>query len=272
MPASDPKLGFIGAGMMSSAMINGIIAAKVTKAENIIASDVYQPSLDRLAASGVRTSDANKEVVSGSDVVVLAVKPDVIPAVLAEIAPHLTEASLVVSIAAGVPLAVLEELVPGKRVVRVMPNTPCLVSESAAAFSLGSHAKEEDRDLVQSLLSAVGYACEVKEYQLDAVTGVSGSGPAYIFILIEALADGGVRMGLPRATALKLAAQTVRGAATMVLETGTHPGVLKDQVCSPGGTTIAAVEALEKNGFRAAAMSAVVAATNKSLEMRSAKK
>eukprot|EP00903_Cladosiphon_okamuranus_P012498 g11703.t1 len=272
MAATNPKLGFIGAGMMSSAMINGIIAAKVTKPENIIASDVYQPSLDRLSASGVQTSISNKEVVSGSDVVVLAVKPDVIPTVLEEIEECLTEESLVVSIAAGVPLSVMEGLVPGKRVVRVMPNTPCLVSESAAAFALGTHAREEDRELVQSLLSAVGYACEVKESQLDAVTGVSGSGPAYIFVLIEALADGGVRMGLPRATALKLAAQTVRGAATMVLETGTHPGVLKDQVCSPGGTTIAAVEALEKSGFRAAAMAAVVAATTKSLDMRNAKK
>ncbi|CAM9342325.1 unnamed protein product [Ectocarpus sp. 13 AM-2016] len=277
MPASNPKLGFIGAGMMSSAMINGIIAAKVTEPGNIIASDLYQPSLDRLSASGVRTSTTNKEVVTGADVIVLAVKPDVIPAVLTEIEQFLTDDSLVVSIAAGVPLSALENLVPGKRVIRVMPNTPCLVSESAAAFSLGSHAKDEDRELVQSLLSAVGFACEVKESQLDAVTGVSGSGPAYIFVLIEALADGGVRMGLPRATALKLAAQTVKGAATMVLETGTHPGehglrVLKDNVCSPGGTTICAVEALEKNGFRAAAISAVVAATNKSLEMRNAKK
>lgn len=272
MPVTNPKLGFIGAGMMSSAMINGIIVAKVTKPEHIIASDVYQPSLDRLSASGIRTSQSNMEVVSGADVVILAVKPDVIPAVLKEIDQHLTKDSLVVSIAAGVPLAVLEALVPGKRVVRVMPNTPCLVSESAAAFSLGSVATDEDRELVQSLLGAVGYACEVKESQLDAVTGVSGSGPAYIFVLIEALADGGVRMGLPRATALKLAAQTVKGAATMVLETGTHPAVLKDQVCSPGGTTIAAVEALEKNGFRAAAIAAVVAATNRSMEMRDAKK
>ncbi|CAM9336246.1 unnamed protein product [Pylaiella littoralis] len=265
-----PMLGFVGAGMMATAMINGIIASKVTDPGNIVASASRMSSLGRLAASGVRTTATNMEVASASDVIVLAVKPDIIPQVLREIEPHLKQDALVVSIAAGIPLATLERFIPGKRVARVMPNTPCLVSEGACGFSMGSHGTAEDRDMVQRLMGAVGLACEVKETLLDGVTGVSGSGPAYIFLLIEALADGGVRVGLPRAMALKLAAQTVKGAAAMVLETGEHPGVLKDQVCSPGGLTIAAIESLEKNGFRSAAMQAVITVANKSLEMRKA--
>ncbi|CAM9758880.1 unnamed protein product [Ascophyllum nodosum] len=273
MPAENPKLGFVGAGMMASAMINGIIAAKATQAHHISASDLYnKPGLDRLAASGVRTTACNAEVAAGSRVIFLAVKPDVIPTVLREIRDEVADDTLLVSIALGVTISALEELAPGKRVVRVMPNTPCLVSEMAAAFCMGSLATDEDKKLLEGLLGSVGYAIEVPESKIDAVTGLSGSGPAYVFMMIEALADGGVRMGLPRATALQLAAQTVKGAATMVLETGTHPAVLKDQVCSPGGSTIAAVEALEKGGFRAAVMSAVIAASNKSIEMRSEKK
>eukprot|EP00903_Cladosiphon_okamuranus_P019207 g17661.t1 len=269
--AGGATLGFVGAGMMATAMINGIIAAKVSAPGSIIVSAAHKSSLERIAASGVRTAESNPEVASESDVVVVAVKPDIYPSVLQEIEPHLKEDALVVSIAGGISLAAVEQLVPGKRVVRVMPNTPCLVSEGAAGFSMGSHAKDEDRDMVQRLMGAVGLACEVKEPLLDGVTGVSGSGPAYIFVLIEALADGGVRMGLPRAMAIKLAAQTVKGAAAMVLETGEHPGVLKDQVCSPGGLTIAAIESLEKNGFRSAAIQAVVTVATKSFEMRVAK-
>eukprot|EP00752_Nemacystus_decipiens_P008255 g7382.t1 len=266
--AGGPTIGFIGAGMMATAMVNGIIAAKVSGPGNIVVSAAHKSSLERLAASGVRTTESNPEVASGSDVVVLAVKPDIIPAVLREIEPHLREDALIVSIAGGIPLAAVEQLVPGKRVIRVMPNTPCLVSEGAAGFSMGSHATVEDRSTVQRLMGAVGLAFEVKEPLLDGVTGVSGSGPAYIFVLIEALADGGVRMGLPREMAIKLAAQTVKGAAAMVLETGEHPAVLKDQVCSPGGLTIAAIESLEKNGFRSAAIQAVVTVATKSFEMR----
>ncbi|CAM9701537.1 unnamed protein product [Discosporangium mesarthrocarpum] len=275
---SDLRLGFIGAGMMATAMINGVIASKVAKAGNIIASDLSQPNLDRLGATGVQTTKYNEEVLrSGVDVLVLAVKPGVIPTVLSELAreqarsKELVDQTLVVSIAAGVPLSAMEPLLqPRSRVVRVMPNTPCLVSEAASAYAPGSMATEGDKAMVGRLLGAVGYSCEVKEDQLDAVTGVSGSGPAYIYMLIEALADGGVRMGLPRDVAMKLAAQTARGAATMVLETGSHPGQLKDQVCSPGGTTIAAVETLEKSGFRAAALGAVVVATRRSMELKEA--
>ena len=175
---------------------------------------------------------------------------------------------LFVSIAAGVTSDSIKQELPEKsRVVRVMPNTPCLVGEMAAGFCKGPNALPEDMTLVGSLLNTLGTAMPCDEKLLNAVTGLSGSGPAYIFVLIEALADGGVRQGIPRATALALAAQTVKGAAQMVLETGKHPGILKDQVCSPGGTTIAGVEALETNGFRAATMSAVSAATARADEL-----
>ena len=175
---------------------------------------------------------------------------------------------LVISIAAGVTLTSLEAALPeSARVIRVMPNTPCLVGEMAAGFSAGSRAEPEDMNLVGTLLNTLGTAMPCEEKLLNAVTGLSGSGPAYIFVLIEALADGGVRQGIPRATALSLAAQTVKGAAQMVLETGKHPGILKDQVCSPGGTTIAGVEALENGGFRAATIAAVSAATKRADEL-----
>ena len=211
-------------------------------------------------------------VAQRSDMLWLAVKPDIVPAVLREVGQTVAaKQGLVVSIAAGVSLASMEAALPaGVRVVRVMPNLPALVNECAAGFCRGTNATPADSDAVRRLLSTVGSAEEVPEKQMDAVTGVSGSGPAYGFLMVEALADGGVRAGLPRATALTLAAQTLKGAATMVLETGKHPGELKDQVCSPGGTTIAGVEALEHSGFRASTMSAVAAATARSAELRTA--
>lgn len=172
---------------------------------------------------------------------------------------------LLISIAAGVECS--QFTLEGKRTIRVMPNTPCLVNSMAAAYCAGKYATPEDMEFVGTVLNAVGTAVACEEKLMNAVTGLSGSGPAYIFMLIEALADGGVRQGLPRATAIKLAAQTVKGAAEMVLKTGTHPGVLKDQVCSPGGTTIAGVHALEDNGFRAAAIGAVAAATKRAHEL-----
>lgn len=264
------KLGFIGAGMMASAMIKGIIAAKVVGPSAITASDCYQPMLDKIATEGVATTQSNAEVLAKSSVVILAVKPDMIAPVLTEAGTAVTN-HLVISIAAGKTLATLETLLncatTKTRVIRVMPNTPCLVGEAASAFAMGTHATDADRQVVRALLEAVGVAVEVKEKDMDAVTAVSGSGPAYVYMMIEALADGGVRAGLPRATAQRLAAQTLRGAATMVLETGTHPGELKDAVCSPGGTTIAGVEALEQAGFRSAAMAAVAAATARSQEL-----
>ncbi|MEW6359488.1 MAG: pyrroline-5-carboxylate reductase [Planctomycetota bacterium] len=263
------KIGFIGAGKMGEALMGGIIASDPKRASRMVAFDA---SADRLAqvnhALKIAPTKSNKEVVGASDVVFLAVKPNVVPDVLKEIRSTLTPKRLLVSIAAGVPLAAIEsKLKPKCRVVRVMPNTPCLVGATAAAFALGSHATPADGEFVRSIFDAVGIAFQVDEKLLDAVTGLSGSGPAYIYVAIEALADGGVRMGLPRSIALKLAAQTAMGAAKMVLETGQHPGALKDAVASPGGTTIAGLQALEDRGFRATLIAAVEAATKRSKEL-----
>ncbi|CAM9597740.1 unnamed protein product [Chrysoparadoxa australica] len=267
--ASPLTLGFIGAGQMASAMIRGVVKAGLVKPGDIMASDVYQPSLDALAAEGIQVTFNNQDVVKHSKTVFLAVKPNMLPNVLSVIPSQSIDDHLIVSIAAGVPISSIESYCGANtKVVRVMPNTPCLVGMSAAAYSLGTHASEQDKALVESLLQAVGFACQVEESKLDAVTGLSGSGPAYVYLFIEALADGGVARGLPRPVALKLAAQTVKGAAQMVLETGKHPGELKDMVCSPAGTTIAAVTSLEESGFRASAIGAVKAATDRSLALK----
>jgi pyrroline-5-carboxylate reductase len=218
--------------------------------------------------TGGKIAADNLGVVKAARVVIIAVKPAQVAGLLQEIKGALTKDHLLVSIAAGVPLAKLEANVPaGTRVVRVMPNTPALVGAGASAFALGSAARAEDAGLVQELLSAVGYACQVSEPLLDAVTGLSGSGPAYVYQVIEALSDGGVAAGLPRDIATKLAAQTVLGSARMVLETGLHPGTLKDQVTSPGGTTIEGLHELEKAGVRAGFMNAVRAAAEKSRKL-----
>ena len=214
---------------------------------------------------------ADPKVAQNADVIFIAVKPQYVDTVLREVGPYLSKATVVVSIAAGVPLAALAAAAgPDTRLVRVMPNTPCLVGETAAAMCLGGAADEGDAELVRALFAAVGVVHRVDERLLSAVTGLSGSGPAYGFLAIEALADGGVRAGLPRDIATQLAAQTLLGAARMVLETGKHPGALKDMVTSPAGTTIAGVAALEKGGFRAALMDAVAAATKRADELSAA--
>lgn len=214
---------------------------------SIICSDAWEGALKKAAEKSYRTAQTNQEVCQGAkDAVIIAVKPNIVQAVCKDIMEVSTADAVIISVAAGVTLESLEAYLPGRRVVRVMPNTPCLIGEAASGFAMGSLATAGDRDIVQTIFGAVGIAYEVKEVLLNGVTGVSGSGPAYVFQFIEALADGGVRVGLPRDTALKLAAQTVKGAAEMVLQTGEHPGVLKDRVCSPGGTTIAGVAALEK--------------------------
>eukprot|EP00617_Octactis_speculum_P026524 CAMPEP_0185769010 /NCGR_PEP_ID=MMETSP1174-20130828/53312_1 /TAXON_ID=35687 /ORGANISM="Dictyocha speculum, Strain CCMP1381" /LENGTH=275 /DNA_ID=CAMNT_0028453941 /DNA_START=60 /DNA_END=887 /DNA_ORIENTATION=- len=260
-------VGFIGGGMMASAMWKGLLKSGVSDPEKIIVFDISPQCLQRAISDGVKTAESTTELVNNADVIMIAVKPGVVPTVLAEIKEVLSE-QLVVSIAAGVSLDVLEgSLNPGARVIRVMPNTPCMVNETAAGFVLGTHAQEEHRQTVSTILGACGLGVEAAEKDMDAITGLSGSGPAYVYLMIEALADGGVRQGLTRATALALAAQTVKGAAMMVQETGMHPGQLKDNVCSPGGTTIAGVEALENHGFRAAAMAAVSASATRSRAM-----
>jgi pyrroline-5-carboxylate reductase len=254
---------------MATALVQGMLRAGVAEAAAIRASDPLEPARRAFTdATGVPASASNVEVVRGSDVVVLAVKPQGVRAVLHELRSVVREDSLVVSICAGVSLSALEEaLGPAGRLVRVMPNTPALLGAGASGYCLGRGATERDEAIVRSCLESVGRAFRVPESLMDAVTGLSGSGPAFVYVMIEALSDGGVRVGLPREVATALAAQTVLGAARMVLETGLHPGVLKDQVASPGGTTIAGLHALERGGLRAALIDAVEAATRRSWEL-----
>jgi pyrroline-5-carboxylate reductase len=262
------RVGFIGAGQMATALGQGLVKAGLVEAARLAASDPSAEARQRFAvATSARALTDNAALVRQSDVVFLAVKPQQMAGVLAELHGQL-DRKLVISIAAGIRLAQLAEgLGAGPRLVRVMPNTPCLIGQGASGFCLGPEATQDDARLVQSLLEAVGIACQVDEKLIDAVTGLSGSGPAFVYVMIEALSDGGVRVGLPRAVASLLAAQTVRGAAEMVLATREHPGVLKDRVASPGGTTIAGLQALETAGLRAALMAAVEAATKRSVEL-----
>jgi pyrroline-5-carboxylate reductase len=270
-PESSPALrwGFIGAGKMASALIRGMLRAGVTTRDRVSASDPVAAIRDDLAReAGIEGTPSNLAVVGRSDVVVLAVKPQSMGQVLGELAPAITHDHLVVSIAAGVSIATMgAALGAGRRIVRVMPNTPALLGEGASAFAMGPCATAGDAAVVQAFLESVGRAVRVPEAQLDAVTGLSGSGPAFVYLIIEALSDGGVRAGLPRDVATMLAAQTVLGGARMVLETKLHPGALKDQVTSPGGTTIAGLHALERAGVRGALIDAVQAASNRSAEL-----
>lgn len=266
---SKLTIGFLGAGKMATALARGFVSAKLVTPRQVIASDPL-PSA-RVAfgrETGARMVSANIKVTELASVLVLAVKPDQTTAVLEEIRPHFTPRHLLVSIAAGVPIARLESALPPRaRVIRVMPNTPALVGTSATAYALGKCATRADNELAHRLFSAVGIAVSLKESLLDAVTGLSGSGPAYVYLFVEGLSDGGVAAGLPRDVALKLAAQTVLGAARMVLETGQHPGALKDMVTSPGGTTIEGLHELEKGKLRGTLISAVRAATEKSKKL-----
>ena len=263
------RVGFIGAGQMATALGHGLVKAGLTAAEHLLASDPIAETRDRFAqATGGKATADNLEVVAAADVIFLAVKPQQMGKVLPQIRGRIGPDKLVVSIAAGIRLAKLAEgLGHEGRLVRVMPNTPCLVGKGASAYCLGDHATPRDGELVRQLLGAVGIAYPVEEKLMDAVTGLSGSGPAFVYVMIEALADGGVRVGLPRQVALALAAQTVLGAADMVLTTGEHPAVLKDRVASPGGTTIAGLQALEVGGVRGALIAAVEAATRRSIEL-----
>lgn len=263
------RIGFLGAGKMATALARGWLAAGLTTADRIQSSDPLPQARQAFAReTGASASDNNRDVVAGNDLLVLAVKPQTMKALLAEVRSGIGARHLVVSIAAGIPLRQLTDWLGTEcRLVRVMPNTPCLVGASAAGYSPSEAATTEDVALVDRLLNAVGRAFRLPENLLDAVTGLSGSGPAFVAVLIEALSDGGVRMGLPRDVATVLAAQTVLGTAKMVLETGSHPGVVKDMVASPGGTTIAGLHALERGGLRAALMDAVEAATLRSMEL-----
>jgi pyrroline-5-carboxylate reductase len=260
------KIGFIGGGKMGEALINGILRAGLSSSDKIMVSDVDKKRLQILEKeAGIKTTQDNKKITSDSDIIILAVKPNMMGSVLDELNSEITSKHLIISIAAGIPLSFIESsLNKDCRAIRVMPNTPCLVGETAAGYALGKKATRNDGKLVGQLIDAVGKSFLLDEKYLDAVTGLSGSGPAFIYVVIEALADGGVKMGLPRDVAITLAAQTAFGAAKMVLESGTHIGQLRDSVTSPGGTTIEGLHALEKGGIRNALIDAVETATKKS--------
>lgn len=262
-PRLDKTVAFLGAGNMAGALIKGLLAAGVLAPEQVLCTDVRKPRLEELQGKhGVRVLSSNEEAARLADVVVLATKPQAFERLLPEVAKGLRPGALAVSIAAGIPIFAIEELLPpGTRVVRTMPNTPAIVDAGATAISAGTHATDDDVALVRALFDSVGVTVVLDESLLDAVTGLSGSGPAYIFLIIEALADAGVKVGLHRDSAQLLAAQTVLGSAKLLLETGEHPGRLKDMVTSPGGTAIAGLHTLEAGGLRTTLINAVETAT-----------
>lgn len=261
------RLGVIGCGKMGTALVQGGLRAGVLDAAAVVGYDSSSAALAQFSSTcGVGQASHLADLTAQVDAILLATKPQGMATVLADLRAALGEKPcLVVSIAAGVSLQTLEAgLSPLARVVRVMPNTPALVGQGAAAYALGSGANAADAEWTQRLLSGVGLSVRVSESLLDVVTGLSGSGPAYVFLIIEALADGAVKNGLPRAEALQLAAQTVMGAAALMLESGEHPAVLKEMVTSPGGTTIAGLAVLERQAVRGALIDAVSAATERS--------
>ncbi len=265
----DQRIAFVGAGNMAGALIRGLIGTGTVAAERIVASDPDAKRREALADElGIATTDDNAEAVREAMVVVLATKPQVFPQLLPGLVSAVRPDALVVSIAAGISTRIIEAAFSaGTRVVRSMPNTPALVGAGATAIARGSHATDADLALAETLFRSVGTAVVVPEEQLDAVTGLSGSGPAYVFAMIEALRDAGVREGLPEDTALQLASQTVFGAARLLLEQAESPEVLRQRVTSPGGTTRAGLDALEAAGFADVVMGAVRAATRRSVEL-----
>ena len=262
-------IGFIGNGNMGQAMIGGIIKANIVVPEKIMVSDLNEKGLKEVAQKyGVTTTNDNNEVAKNADILILAVKPNLYPTVINQIKEAVKENVVVVIIAAGKSIKGTEEAFERKiKVVKVMPNTPALVGEGMSAISAGEGISAEELEEVINIFDSFGKSEVVSEKLMDAVTAVSGSAPAYVYMFIEAMADAAVLEGMPRNQAYKFAAQAVLGAAKMVLETGMHPGALKDMVCSPGGTTIEAVVALEKMGLRAAVMNAMKSCAEKSKEM-----
>jgi pyrroline-5-carboxylate reductase len=269
MSVKGKKVGFVGAGNMGEALIKGLVESSLVPAEAIVIADSRAARAQQIAQQyGVRAAADNTALVRGADVVILAVKPQIMASVLREIMPALTNRPLLVSIAAGVSTATIQAVL-GKypRLIRVMPNTPALVLEGATAIARSEELEADDLETAQEIFAAVGRVVVLEEELMDAVTGLSGSGPAYVAIVIESLADGGVKMGLDRVTAMTLATQTVLGAARLIAETGVHPGALKDMVSSPGGTTIAGIAALEEGGIRTTFIRAVERATLRSREL-----
>ena len=265
---ASKKLGFIGAGQMARALARGVVDAGLFSGSQVHASDVFSQAVVEFQnqVAGAHSESTNASLIDQCDIIVLAVKPQRMESVANEVG-EISKSKLLVSIAAGVTIEQMSKMFGTKRIVRVMSNTPCLIGQGAAGFSLGADATADDGAIVNSLLSAVGISFEVKESLLDAVTGLSGSGPAFVYLFIEALSDAGVRVGLPRNVATSLAAQTVQGAAAMVSQSGEHPGVLKDRVASPAGTTIAGIQALEEGAFRGTVIDAVQRAADRSSEL-----
>ncbi|HET6675647.1 MAG TPA: pyrroline-5-carboxylate reductase [Nitrospiraceae bacterium] len=262
------KIAFLGGGQMAEALIGGMLTSRVCQTSDIWATDPLAGRREILKTRfGVQVGERNGPAMEWADVVVLAVKPQSLADVMAEAASYLN-GKLVLSIAAGIPLAWIRYRAPAIRaIIRAMPNTPALVHEGITALAWETACSDQDLVFARNLFESVGRTVDVEERLIDAVTGLSGSGPAYVFVAIEALADGGIKVGLPRRTAELLAAQTVLGAARLVMERGEHPACLKDQVASPGGTTIAGLHRLEEGGFRATLMAAVEAATKRSEEL-----
>jgi pyrroline-5-carboxylate reductase len=264
----DGTIGFIGTGNMAEALIRGLLQAGVADPAQILGSDPRDERCTEVTTRyGVKVVADNLEVASRADILVLSVKPQVMARVLDQVGPHIRPHALVVSIAAGISIAAIEAKLPQARIVRTMPNTPALVRAGATAIAAGGHATAEDLSATRRIFDSVGTTVVLDEAQMDAVTGLSGSGPAYIFLIIEALSDAGVKVGLSRHTAQALAAQTVLGSARLLIETNEHPGRLKDMVTSPGGTAIAGLHTLEAGGLRTTLMDAVEAATRRSREL-----
>ena len=269
----NKKLGFIGGGNMAEAMIKGLLSASFIEAKSIFVSEPAKAKRDALHAEHkIKVSADNCELAKKCDILILAVKPQILQEVLVDIRSLVDSDKLVISIAAGIPIAIMDEALRGGKnkkfsIVRTMPNTPSLVQEGVTAIASGKHVNKTDVKIAHRIFEAVGRTVDVEEGQLDAVTGLSGSGPAYIFMLIEALSDAGVKMGLPRDVANILTIQTVLGSAKLARESGKHPGELKDMVTSPAGTTISGLHALEEGSLRTTMMNAVEDATLRSREL-----
>lgn len=264
----DQRIGVLGAGNMGRALVRGMLKAQWATPKNFVATTRRADSAAALAAElGIEAHTDNAKAAAGADVVVLGVKPQILPQILDEIRPALRPGTLVISIAAGVSTASIEAALPGASVVRSMPNLPVNVDAGATAYCFGAHAKREHGAHARAIFESVGIAVEVDEYLMDAVTGLSGTGPMYVFQIIEGLADAGVKVGLSRDVAMALTIQTVLGAAKMAQQTGEHPARLKDRVTSPGGTAITALHTMERGGLRAILIDAVEAATKRSEEL-----
>ena len=266
----DKTISMIGTGNMGEALVSGLISSKLTAAENIICTDIREDQLESVKGKyGVAVTTNNLDAVKASEIIIYAVKPQIIAPVLVETASKLDMSKLIISIAAGVPLAAIESCLKKKlRLIRVMPNIAAFVKESATVVAAGENASQDDVKMAMAIFDSMGKTIFLKENALmDAVTGLSGSGPAYIFLIVEALADAGVKVGLARQDALFLATQTVLGAAKLLMETKEHPGKLKDMVTSPGGTAITGLHTLEKGGLRTTLIDAVEAATKRSQEL-----